>query len=87
MRRTLRSDLDMANGCLGMVAETLEGLGTDMEHTPPMFYPEAIYSTMHRLLTMQRAGEVEYDEATNVYRRKDGKPFSGAHSRGKLVAK
>lgn len=35
-------EVEMANGCLIMVKEALEGLGVDMSACPPMMYPEAI---------------------------------------------
>jgi len=38
----VRQDLEMANGCLDMVRETLESLGLDMKATPAMNYNDAI---------------------------------------------
>jgi len=37
-----KDSLDMADGCLRMVKETIEQLGEDCSNTPPMMYPEAI---------------------------------------------
>ncbi len=54
---------EMADGCLGMIREALEALGTDMKHTPPMMYNDAMRSTIARLREEVR---VEYREAANA---------------------
>jgi hypothetical protein len=43
-----KDQLDMANGCLDMIHETIAGFGMDLSGTPPMFYPEAIQTLVSR---------------------------------------
>jgi hypothetical protein len=53
---SVKDNLDMANGCLNMVRTRLEALGTNMDATPPMFYEEAIQSTVVRYAQATRSG-------------------------------
>ena len=51
----LEGELEMSNGCLNLIREDLEAQGTDMSHTPPMMYNDAIRATFVRKMEEARA--------------------------------
>ena len=58
----VKRDSGMADGCLDMIRETLEAMGTDMTHRPPMMYGEAIQDTVTRLVGREEPMPVAWRE-------------------------
>ena len=77
-KESLRDQLSGAWECLDMVRETLQGMGTDMNSTPPMFYPEAITGTVWRYCRMVQSGELVYNAEHKSFVRADGALLSGS---------
>ena len=66
---TTEEQLEMANGCLAMIAEVLAvHLGEQaVERTPPMFYPEAIQSAIQKRQAWQPIETAPRDGSTAVF--------------------